>query len=241
MRPSDGQFSVSVQHEVLPRVSVDVSYNRRWFTELLRRGQPARRAGRLHAVDVHGAADDRLPDGGGYPIEVFSITRDAALRGARTYRTFETDFGDARTQDRHGVNVSVNTRLRNGLMFQGGTSTGRGVVDRCDTLPKIDSPDPRGCARDGAVHDLVHAATPSYTVPKVDVMVSAQFRSRNPANIGAAGGGLGVQRRVAECQHAGAEHRRPAAARPSAGHRRWSTATRPSTCSRPASCTRRSA
>ena len=28
----------------------------------------------------------------------------------------------------------------------------------------------------------------SYTVPKVDVLVSAQFRSRNPANIGSVGG-----------------------------------------------------
>ena len=31
VRPSDGQLGVSVQQQVLPRMSVDVSYNRRWF------------------------------------------------------------------------------------------------------------------------------------------------------------------------------------------------------------------
>ena len=31
IRPSDWQFGASVQHEILPRVSVEVGYNRRWF------------------------------------------------------------------------------------------------------------------------------------------------------------------------------------------------------------------
>ena len=31
VRPSDWQFGASVQHEILPRVSVEVGYNRRWF------------------------------------------------------------------------------------------------------------------------------------------------------------------------------------------------------------------
>jgi hypothetical protein len=187
VRPSDGQFSASVQHEVLPRVSVDVSYNRRWFTNFFVDDNQLIGPADYTAWTYTAPLNDKLPDGGGYPITMYSITREAALRGARTYRTFETDFGDARTQYWHGVNVNVNTRMRNGLTFQGGTSTGRGVRDTCDTGPNIDSPDPRGC----------HVTEPfmtsftgnvSYTVPKVDVLVSAQFRSRNPANIGAVGG-----------------------------------------------------
>ena len=31
IRPYDWQFGVSIQHELLPRVSVDVGYNRRWW------------------------------------------------------------------------------------------------------------------------------------------------------------------------------------------------------------------
>ena len=32
MRPSDWQYGVSVQQEILPRVSIEVGYNRRWLT-----------------------------------------------------------------------------------------------------------------------------------------------------------------------------------------------------------------
>ena len=31
MRPYDWQFGVSVQHELVPRVSVEAAYNRRWW------------------------------------------------------------------------------------------------------------------------------------------------------------------------------------------------------------------
>ena len=31
VRNSDWQFGVGIQHEILPRMSVDVSYNRRWW------------------------------------------------------------------------------------------------------------------------------------------------------------------------------------------------------------------
>jgi hypothetical protein len=187
VRPSDGQVSVSVQHEVVPRVSVDVSYNRRWFTNFFVDDNQLVGPEDYTPWTYTAPVDDRLPDGGGYPIEVFSVTREAALRGARTFRTFETDFGDERTQYWHGVNVNLTTRLRNGLMFQGGTTTGRGVQDRCDTLPKIDSPDPRNCR---VVEPFMTAFTgnTSYTVPKVGVLISAQFRSRNPSNTGATGG-----------------------------------------------------
>jgi hypothetical protein len=187
VRPSDGQFSVSVQQEVLPRVSVDVSYNRRWFTNFFVEDNLLVGPADYTPWTYTAPADARLPGGGGYPVTVYSITSAAALRGARTYRTFETDFGDARTQYWHGMNLSVNARLRQGLTFQGGTSTGRGVRDTCDTVVKIDSPDPRNCH---VTEPFMTSFTGNvlYTIPKVDVLVSGQFRSRNPANIGAVGG-----------------------------------------------------
>ena len=61
-------------------------------------------------------------------------------------------------------------------MIQGGTSTGRGVQDRCETVVNIDSPDPRGCAVTEPWITAVRGLA-SYTVPKVDVLVSATFRS----------------------------------------------------------------
>ena len=58
--PYDWQFGVAVQQQILPRVAVDVSYNRRWwgnffFTDNLR----ARAAG-FRSGDDHGAARTRI-------------------------------------------------------------------------------------------------------------------------------------------------------------------------------------
>jgi hypothetical protein len=176
VRESDWQFGASVQQEVLPRVGVEVGYNRRWFQNFLvtdnllvgpQDYQPWTLTAPLHPD---------LPDGGGYPVTVYDPTPAAFARGARNFLTFETNFGPARTWYWHGVDVTVNARLRGGVTVQGGTSTGRGVQDRCETVVKIDSPDPRGCA---VTEPWITAARglASYTVPKVDVLVSATVRS----------------------------------------------------------------
>jgi hypothetical protein len=186
VRPADGQFSVSVQQEVLPRLSVDVSYNRRWFDNFFVDDNQLVGPADYTPWTYTAPQDPRLPDGGGYPITVYSQTPEAALRGARTFRTFETDFGPARTQYWHGVTVNLTSRMSNGLTFQGGTNTGRGVRDNCEIVVNIDSPDPRGCH---VTEPLMTSFTgnASYTVPKIDVLMSAQIRSRNPSNIGGAG------------------------------------------------------
>ena len=108
------------------------------------------------------------------------------------YYTTTTDFGDE-THYWHGVDVTFNARLTNGLLFQGGTSTGRGVNDTCDVLigrfgrpmtPSTATVAATGvidgqpaCSADGAVADHVPRLA-SYTVPKIDVLVSAILRSQ---------------------------------------------------------------
>jgi hypothetical protein len=196
VRPSDWQLGVSVQHELMPRLSVDASYNRRWFQNFFVDDNqlvgPSDYTPWTYTAPQH----PDLPGGGGYPVTVFSRTQ---VIGAQTYRTFETDFGPARTQYWHGVNVSLNARLSNGLTFQGGTSTGRGVRDTCETSKNL----PETILGTGtATSQLVQASAchvtepvmtsfrglAAYTVPKIDVLVSAQFRSLNPNNIGGVGG-----------------------------------------------------
>jgi len=181
VRPSDWQFGASVQQQLFPRVSAEVGYYRRSFANFFvvdnQRVGPSDYDPWTYTAPRH--AD--LPGGGGYPITQYAITAAASARGAQSYQTFETDFGDARTQYWHGVDVNLNARLRNGLMMQGGTSTGRGVRDTCDTVVNIDSPDPRGCHVTEPWMTSVRGLI-SYTVPKIDVLVSAQIRSLNAAN-----------------------------------------------------------
>ena len=77
--------------------------------------------------------DSRLPGGGGYPVSFLVRNNNSLLGVSDPYYTTTADFGDE-THYWHGVDVTLNARLTNGLLFQGGTSTGRGVNDTCDVL-----------------------------------------------------------------------------------------------------------
>jgi hypothetical protein len=176
VRESDWQLGASVQHEVLPRVGVEVGYNRRWFQNFLVTDNQLIGPADYDPWTLIAPQHPDLPNGGGYPITVYDPKPAAFARGAQNFQTFETNFGPARTWYWHGVDVTANARLRGGVTLQGGTSTGRGVQNRCETVVKIDSPDPRGCAVTEPWITAIRGLA-SYTVPKVDVLVSATVRS----------------------------------------------------------------
>ena len=182
VRENDWQWGLTVQQEILPRLSVDVSYNRRWWHGFTVTDNLMRDPSQYDSWTINAPVDDRLPEGGGYPITLYVPTSAAAAIAAQNRITFETDFGPERTNYWHGVDVNVNARLRNGLIVQAGTSTGREVEDTCATRVKIDSPDPRGC------HDVEPFQTTlrglaAYTIPKIDVQVSSTIRSQPPLQL----------------------------------------------------------
>ena len=176
VRESDWQFGVSVQQEVLPRVGVEVGYNRRWFQNFLVTDNQLVGPADYQPWTLTAPLHPDLPDGGGYPITLYNITPAAFARGAQNFQTFETNFGPARTWYWHGVDVTANARLRGGVTRPGGHEHRTRRQDRCETVVKIDSPDPRGCAVTEPWITAVRGLA-SYTVPKVDVLVSATVRS----------------------------------------------------------------
>jgi hypothetical protein len=225
VRPSDWGLNVSVQHEVLPRVSVEVGYNRRWFQNFFVTDNQAVGPEDYTPWTFTAPQHDALPGGGGYPIDLQVITSAAALRPARNYITFETDYGDARTQYWHGVTVSATARLAAGLTVQGGTTTGRGVRNRCDTAAALPEEFLVGPGSPIARIDTCDVTEPwltsirglaNYTVPWVDVLVSANFRSLNPANAlpGLVGSVSGDQRRITASECRRSEHHHSGVARP---------------------------
>ena len=115
------------------------------------------------------------------------MTAAAAARRRNNYITFETDYGPERTNYWHGVDVTVNARLRNQLNLQVGTSTGRAVTDTCATTVLIDSPDPRNCRSVDPFQTTLRGSA-SYTIPKIDVLVAATVRSQPGIALGIAGG-----------------------------------------------------
>ena len=106
------------------------------------------------------------------------MTAAASARGATNYITLATDYGPERTDYWHGVDVTVNARLRNQLNLQVGTSTGRAVTDNCATTVLIDSPDPRNCRSVEPFQTTLRGSV-AYTIPKVDVLIAATMRSQS--------------------------------------------------------------
>ena len=183
VRQSDWQWGITLQQEVIPRVSAEVAYNRRWFLGAKVTDNTLREPTDYEQFTITAPQDPRLPGGGGYPITLNMVTAAAAGRGAQNYVTFETDFGPERTNYWHGVDVTVNARLRQGLTLQFGTQTGRAVQDTCETERNIDGggniKDLRNC-RDVDPFQTTIRGLASYTVPKVDVLVSGTVRSQPP-------------------------------------------------------------
>jgi hypothetical protein len=96
-RDYDWQWSISAQHEVLPRVSVDIAYSRRSFYSFTVTDNQNRNPSQYDAWTITAPSDPRLPGGGGYPITLYTPSQAAANTPAQNYITWETDFGSARS------------------------------------------------------------------------------------------------------------------------------------------------
>ncbi len=177
VRPNDWQYGITVQQQLIPRVSLDVGYSHRWFKGVTVTDNINRDPSQYDKYTVIAPSDARLPDGGGYAIDVYVPTAAAAALAASNLVRFETDFGPERKNYYDGVDVTLNARLKQGLTLQAGTTTGRSVVDQCATRMKIDSPDPRDCASNNPFQTTLRGLA-SYTIPKIDVLVSATLRSQ---------------------------------------------------------------
>jgi hypothetical protein len=187
-RNSDWQFSAGVQHELLPRMSVDVSYSRRWWSHFFVTHNRALGPQDWDQVTLTAPADARLPGGGGYPVTFLTRNTNAALGATDSYYTTTSDFGDE-TRYWHGVDVSLNARLAGGLVLQGGTSTGRGIQDTCDVeIGRFGAPQLiiDGTPECNATEPFLTSfrGLASYTIPKIDVLVSGIFRSQPNAQPG---------------------------------------------------------
>jgi hypothetical protein len=190
VRPYDWQFGASVQQQLLPRLSVEVSYNRRWFGNFFVTDNTRTTAADYDRWTVPIPQSELLPDAGA-AATFFNITTAGNARGVQNYQTFETDFAPARTQYWHGMNVSLNARLRNGLTIQGGTGTGRGVRNTCDLYAAL--PELLSIANVSQRIESCDVTEPwltsfrglaAYTIPKVDVLISANLRSVPGAALG---------------------------------------------------------
>jgi hypothetical protein len=195
VRQNDWQFGINVQQEILPRVSLEFGYNRRWWagpatTDNIITDDENRGPADYDAFTLTAPSDPRLPGGGGYPMTFYTQKAAVGSRPASNLVTQETKFGNV-TDYWHGFDFTLNARMRNGLTIQVGSGVGRKIIDRCDSVTKINEPTL------GPVAGVLQQATAcyskepfqaelrglaTYTIPKIDVRLSGTLRSQ-PENL----------------------------------------------------------
>jgi len=184
------EFSAALQHELVPRVSVDVGYFRRIYGNLLVTDNRALAPSDYDVFSITAPRDPRLPGGGGNVITgVYDLNPSKTIGGTPVdnFQTFASNYGD-QYEHWNGVDVNVNARLPHGVLLLGGFSTGRTTTDNCDVVTKLDSPSQANLAVGTALLPLqyCHIQTnfltqvktlASYTIPRVDVRLAATFQS----------------------------------------------------------------
>src|SRR4029079_7758663 len=116
---------------VLPRVSVEVGYFRRWLQNLTATDNQALGVNDFTPFSILAPVDSRLPDGGGYVVSgLYNVTAAGFARAARNNVTDARNFGD-QYQRYNGMLINVSARPRTGLTVQGGINTGKTVNDYC--------------------------------------------------------------------------------------------------------------
>ena len=179
IRQYNWNLGASVQHEVIPRVSVDVGYNRRWWGNFLATVNELVGPDDYQTWTLPVPENANLADAGGTASYV-AITPAAAARGSRSFQTLETNFAPARTAYWHGVDFNASARIADKVTLQAGTTTGRGVRNTCELWQA--RPELQGNNRADAC-DVVEPwltsfrALASYRIPRADVLVSSTIRS----------------------------------------------------------------
>ena len=115
----------------MPRVSLNVQYARRWYGNFRIYDDRSISASDFDRFTMTVPTDSRLPNSGG-TLTAFDVKPTAPT----TQNLFVTRADNYGKQTEHfdAVNISVQARLQNGLMVQGGVGPGRQVTDDCDIV-----------------------------------------------------------------------------------------------------------
>jgi hypothetical protein len=196
VRSNDWQIGASVQQQILPRLSVEVGYFRRWLNNFTVTDNEALGAADFTPYSIAAPADARLPDGGSYVVNgLYNVTSTGFTTPARNSITLADDIGD-QYQTYNGVLLNVSARISRGFQFQAGINAGKTVQDNCavrekvpelttgaGTSPAVNVGNPYCHSDPGVITKMT--ALGAYTVPRVEVLVSGTFRSDQGAPLAA--------------------------------------------------------
>jgi hypothetical protein len=204
VRPSDWNLAVSIQQQIGPRSSLDVTYIRRWYRGFFVADNLSLEPSDLTPFSLVAPSDPRLPGGGGYVVSgLYDVVPEKAgqldnlIADSRKYGAWRQYF--------NGVDVTASVRVGRDFTLIGGTTTGQTVADSCDVrarLPEL-ATTTMGTSAFGAglTGSAVTPVSPychvgfailtqfrglsSYIVPKAGIQLSATFQSKPGAMLAA--------------------------------------------------------
>jgi hypothetical protein len=192
------EFTGSVQHELMPRVSLNIQYARRWYGNFRIFDDRAISAADFDRFTMTVPTDSRLPNSGG-SLTGFDL-KPTAPATQQLFVTMADNFGE-QTERFDAINVSVQARMQSGLVVQGGFGPGRQVTDDCDIVDDVPEllqaalliPSRSGvttsrplerCRENNGWRTGVSGLA-SYTIPKIDVLVSGTYQNQPGGQINA--------------------------------------------------------
>jgi hypothetical protein len=185
VRPGGWQIGASIQQQLLPRVSAEIGYTRRWLTNFTWDNNVLQATDQFDMFSITAPNDTRLPEearartiGGLYNVQ------QGVASQVNNVTMLAEDAGGTYSQMYNGILLNLSARMRNGLTFQGGLNTGTTSTDYCAvravspeyTVLLAQNPTNPWCnTSTGWVTRYTGLGT--YTIPTVDVLVSGTFRS----------------------------------------------------------------
>lgn len=189
-------LTAGITQEIAPRVSVEANYIRRSWGNLRTTINRALTPDDFDTFVYNVPSDPRLPDGGGYAL-TFRDVKPEKFGIVDNYQTFTDKIGGS-SNTYNGVDVTMSARLRNATI-QGGTSTGNVVEDECGVVqqhpeiyiftawggtldffkqfnPSLGQWPQAFCHRESGWQTNFKGLA-SYTVPAIDVLLSATWKS----------------------------------------------------------------
>ena len=183
-RGFDWEFSTGVQRELFARTSLSAGYFRRWFGNFIITDNRAVTAADYTQFSLMApGTDPRLPTAGTVITGLYNLVPSAFGRPSDNYVTFAKNYG-RQIQHWNGFDVSLTARPAAGIMLQGGVSTGRTSTDNCNVAARVPGVLQAGtvwtplqfCHQDADFATQVKWAG-TYTVPRLDVLISAVVQS----------------------------------------------------------------
>jgi hypothetical protein len=191
LRPYSWDFTATLQQQLAPRISVEVTYARRMYGNFLVTDNRAVGPADFDPFSVTAPVDPRLPGGGGEVISGFNDIKPGKFGQVDNFVTHASRFGE-QIEHFNGVDFNIDVRPRAGLTLQGGFGTGQSTTDECDVVTKLPEAYVPGMGTIGPAgaqpsQGFCHLQTPfltnymglvGYTVPRIDMQVGATFQSK---------------------------------------------------------------